>query len=90
MQELVVAINRLSDKITTLGGKIDFLTRSSKGQLENIWLDNQELMDMMHISVRTMQNLRSQGILPYSKIKGKVYYKATDIKKLLETNYILR
>lgn len=85
-----MAINRLSDKIISLDAKIEYLTKSARGQLENMWLDNQDLMQLLHISIRTMQKLRSHGILPYSKINGKVYYRASDIKNLLNIHYIIR
>ncbi len=87
MQEIVVAINRLSDKIKTLEGKIEFLTHSPRKQLEEAWFDNQEVLEILHISVRTLQYLRTYRTLPYSKINGKVYYKASDVKALLEKNY---
>ncbi len=51
------------------------------------WLDNQDVMQMLHISPRTLQTLRSNGTLPFSRIKGKFYYKVSDLNALLESNY---
>lgn len=51
------------------------------------WLDNQDIMQILHISPRTLQTLRSNGTLPFSRIKGKFYYKVSDLKALLESNY---
>ena len=51
------------------------------------WIDGQELMLTLHISPRKLQSLRSEGILPYSKINQKIYYKKEDIEKLLLDNY---
>lgn len=48
-----------------------------------IWLDKQDILQRLHISSRTLQNWRSSGLLPYSKIKGKIYYKETDLEILL-------
>ncbi|QEC70095.1 helix-turn-helix domain-containing protein [Panacibacter ginsenosidivorans] len=50
---------------------------------DDIWLDKQDVLQRLHISARTLQNWRSSGLLPYSKIKGKIYYKETDIEILL-------
>lgn len=32
------------------------------------WIDNQDVMQALHISPRTLQTLHSNGILPYSRI----------------------
>ncbi len=51
------------------------------------WLDNQDVMQILHISPRTLQTLRANGTLPFSRIKGKFYYKVSDLEALLESNY---
>ena len=51
------------------------------------WLDNQDVLQILHISPRTLQTLRSNGTLPFSRIKGKFYYKVSDLEALLESNY---
>lgn len=51
------------------------------------WIDNQDVMSRLHISVRTLQKLRSNGILPYTKVNGKIYYRRQDVEELLNRNY---
>lgn len=51
------------------------------------WLDNQDVMQTLHISPRTLQTLRSNGILPFSRIGNKLYYRRQDIARLLADNY---
>ena len=58
-------------------------------QLEN-WLDNQDVMQALHISLRSLQTLRSNGTLPYSRINNKIYYRRCDVEKLLNDNYTIR
>jgi hypothetical protein len=53
------------------------------------WLDNQDVMQTLHISPRTLQTLRSNGTLPYSRIGNKMYYLKKDILKILSDNYIM-
>jgi hypothetical protein len=53
------------------------------------WLDNQNVMQALHISPRTLQTLRSNGILPFSKIGNKIYYRRQDIIKILSDNYTM-
>jgi len=51
------------------------------------WLDTTDVMNLLHISSRTLQTLRTNGTLPYSKLGGKVFFKKTDILTVLEDNY---
>ena len=51
------------------------------------WLDNQDVMLALHVSLRTLQTLRSNGTLPYSRINNKIYYRRRDIEQLLNDNY---
>ena len=46
--------------------------------------DRQDLLQMFHISVRTLQHWRSKGILPYSKIGSKIYYRQRDVEQILK------
>ena len=51
------------------------------------WLDNQEVCEVLRISKKTLQVYRAKGILPFSRIKNKLFYKTEDIQRLLELNY---
>ena len=51
------------------------------------WHDNFEVMEMFHISQRTLQTLRSNGKLPFAKMGGRCYYKESDLQRLLEESY---
>jgi hypothetical protein len=55
----------------------------------NDWLDNYKVMTLLRISYRTLQTLRSNGMLPYSKIGRKVYYRREDVQKILADNYTM-
>jgi hypothetical protein len=59
----------------------------SKTGLSSRWLGNQEVMQILQISPRTLQNMRDTRLLPFSKVQGKIYYKNKDIESLLENNY---
>ena len=43
---------------------------------------------MLMISKRTLQTYRDRGILPFSQISRKIYYKASDIDEYLDRHYI--
>lgn len=54
-----------------------------KGQESKAWLKSFEVRKLLGISAGTLQNLRINGTLPFSKIGGLLYYKYEDIEKLL-------
>ena len=47
------------------------------------WLDNQDVCQMLNISPRTLQTLRDNGMLAYSQINRKLYYKPVDVESIL-------
>lgn len=49
------------------------------------WIKSQEVRKLLAISPGTLQNLRINGTLPYTKIGGVIYYDYQDIQKMLET-----
>lgn len=51
------------------------------------WIGGIEVQTLLHISERTLYRHRRSGKLPYSRIRGKIYYKDSDIRELLEKNY---
>jgi hypothetical protein len=50
------------------------------------WLKSYQVKNMLKISPGTLQNLRVNGTLRYTKIGGILYYKMEDIQKVLEGN----
>ena len=51
------------------------------------WLKSQEVRKMLNISPGTLQNLRINGTLRYTKIGSLIYYKQEDINTLLEKGF---
>ncbi len=87
MIEIIDMLRALSQELQTIKTGIDILRESRVERLKNTWIDNQDVMQMLHISQRTLQTLRSNGTIPYSRLRGKFYYKVADIEKLLQDNY---
>lgn len=48
------------------------------------WLRSAEVRKMLGISPGTLQNLRINGMLPYKKIGGSIYYSRADIERMME------
>ncbi|MGL2993485.1 helix-turn-helix domain-containing protein [Flavobacterium sp. TSSA_36] len=50
------------------------------------WLKSKEVLELLTISPGTLQNLRINGTLSFTKIGGTIYYDQEDINKILERN----
>ena len=63
------------------------LTRQSSGKLKK-YLKSSEVMDLLQVSPGTLQNLRINGTLPYTKVGGIIYYDAEEIQNVMEENRV--
>jgi len=53
-------------------------------------LDNQDLLEILKISPRSLQRYRSSGDLPYYTISGKLYYKQSDVHQFIRESFAKR
>lgn len=52
------------------------------------WLKSAEVRKLLGLSTGTLQNLRINGTLPYTKIGGVIYYDYNGIMNVLEQNLV--
>ena len=88
MNEIMKALLFLSQEIKELKALVVQVQKTRTQKFNENWIDAQDVMLSLHISRRTLQSLRDNGTLPYSRINGKLYYKMSDVESLLESNYI--
>ena len=50
------------------------------------WLKSIDVMDLLGCSPGTLQNLRVNGTLPFTKMGGTIYYAYRDVLKILNEN----
>ena len=77
-------MNRIMEKLDQISKQIEDLANE---KATSKWLSTNESCAFLKISIRTMMNYRSKGIIPYSKIGSKIYYKLSDLERHLENNY---
>jgi hypothetical protein len=61
------------------------LSKQAAGTFKR-YLKSSEVMDLLQVSPGTLQNLRINGTLPYSKVGGIIYYDVEDIQKVMDAN----
>lgn len=52
-------------------------------------LDNQDILQMLKISSRSLQRYRSSGRLAYYTISGKIYYKLSDVHQFIRESFTM-
>ena len=52
------------------------------------WLKSSEVRELLQVSASTLQTLRLNGTLPFSKLGGAVYYAYQDIERVLKENRV--
>jgi hypothetical protein len=56
-------------------------------ELSREWVDAYDVMNMLHISRRTLSKYLQSGKLQYSKIQNKNYFRLKDIEEFLMQNH---
>ncbi|TDN87081.1 helix-turn-helix protein [Salegentibacter sp. 24] len=88
MPTSIITTDDLRDfKMELLDDIKELLTNQDSGTLKK-YLKSQEVMNLLQISPGTLQNLRVNGTLPYSKVGGIIYYDAAEIQKVMDENRI--
>ncbi|MEO2073432.1 MAG: helix-turn-helix domain-containing protein [Zunongwangia sp.] len=52
------------------------------------YLKSSEVMELLQVSPGTLQNLRVNGTLPYTKVGGIIYYDAEEIQNVMTANRV--
>jgi DNA-directed RNA polymerase specialized sigma54-like protein len=81
------AFAQIMAKLKSLEDKFIELRDKAENPLKDRWLDNQEMMQILKISRRTLQTYRDEKVIPFSQVGSKIYYKAADVEKFLKKNY---
>ena len=80
------AFQKLVEKLDAISVKLN--NHKETTPLSEIWVDNQDVCELLHISKRTLQHYRDSGKIPFSQVGAKIYYKATDIDDFLQSHYL--
>lgn len=77
--ELIIRLSEIEKKVTRL------CSPAGDAGLKK-WMDNRDVCEVLRISKRTLQVYREKGLLPYTRIKNKIFYRPEDVQKLFESS----
>lgn len=85
--EFIAWMERIMTRFDILSEKV----KENQNQLITVdgeqLLDNQDVLQMLKISSRSLQRYRSDKKLPYYTISGKLYYKLSDVHQLIRDSF---
>tara|TARA_R110002049_G_scaffold2485_2_gene18200 strand:- start:3485 stop:3769 length:285 start_codon:yes stop_codon:yes gene_type:complete len=88
MPASIITTDDLRDfKLELLDDIKKILSKQDNGKLKR-YLKSSEVMDLLQVSPGTLQNLRINGTLPYTKVGGIIYYDAEEIQNIMTTNRV--
>ena len=77
----LVTVQDLQELKAEIISKIEHITKNKTTQKE--WLRSFEVMEMLGISTGTLQNLRINRDIPFTKMGGTLYYERAEVVKAL-------
>lgn len=71
-------LDSLIKNLKDLTKEAEIICRNEDYTLQ-VWLDNQDVCEILNVSKRTLQSYRDTGRLAYSRIDRKIFYKPEDV-----------
>jgi hypothetical protein len=62
--------------------------KAKEKEPKDIWIDNTDLAKMLKVTKRTIQNYRDNGIISFSQVGSKLYYRLSDVEDMLLKHHI--
>lgn len=63
--------------------RVESLCSEHGGKETGEWMDNHEVCRRLRISPRTLQTLRDNGTLAFTKIGNRTYYRPDDVERVV-------
>lgn len=79
------AWQQLNSRINAIA---DYLKKQEDKSCDDLWLNNHEVCQYLHISEKTLWRMRTKGELAYSKIYRQYFYTIGAIKDMLNANAV--
>ena len=88
MSELLPILSGIKLEMQKMNKSLSQMIKTHSQVLSEEWITKEQVMAVLKISPRTLETLKGSGQLPYSKIRGVIYFRTVDVENLLKINYI--
>jgi len=84
------AYRELSAKINMIAKFVAHIQAKADEEPNDGWVDNYDVCTFLKISERTLQRLRASRSVNFTLIRGKAFYRISEIRRLMDDNVIRR
>ena len=84
MRQVFSRLDRQEEMLSAMRGDVNEKPQGT-ALLEEDTMDNQDVCMLLHVSKRTLQRYRSDGLLPYRMHRHKTYYRRADVELFIST-----
>ena len=77
---LMNKLNAMEEQIEKIGNR--------RPRLEDEYIDSTEVCRLLQVSRKTLDRYREQDLIPYTKIKKRVYYRFSDLDAFMQRNSV--
>jgi hypothetical protein len=84
------AFKDLTAKISAIAKFVTAMQTKADEEPPDSWVDSYEVCTFLKISTKTLQRLRAAKSISYSRIRGKNFYRISEIQRLLNDSIIRR
>jgi len=84
------AYKELMAKINMIAKFVSLMQAKAADESADGWVDNYDVCTFLKISERTLQRLRASRLVNFSLIRGKTFYRISEIQRLMDENIIRR
>jgi len=92
MKEAIIfdseSYKKLEEKIDLIANYLKEKQQSENLNIDEEWVDSYEVCTFLRISERTLQRLRTKGVISYSILSGKTYYTIGEIRRILKEHLV--
>ena len=88
MSELLPILSGIKHEMQTMNKSLSQMIKTHSTVLSEEWITKDQVMAVLKISLRTLDSLKGSGQLPFSKIRGIIYFRSIDLENLLKLNYV--
>jgi len=76
------------DRLDDLIERLSSIINENQRPASEVILDENDALSTLKICKRSLAALRAEGLISYSKVKGKLYYKLSDVLNLINSNVV--
>ena len=84
------AFKELMAKVNTIAKFVAAIQAKAENEPDDGWVDSYEVCTFLKVSEKTLQRLRASRLVNYSQIRGKNFYRISEIQRLMNENVIRR